>query len=159
MRASVADILAAHVTIQPEETIAIAQQLIATFRSGVRAGVVEPPFGRPTPDRVILNEDGSVVCRGCETTPAVSEIAMLLQTLLPPAPARVAGGLRYTVARALLDVDVAPFDSLDELSETLARYERGPREQLVIGLLHRFAAAGGLVPVSFAERRRHVHAT
>ncbi|MBW8868115.1 MAG: hypothetical protein JF610_12445, partial [Acidobacteria bacterium] len=58
-----------------------------------------------------------------------------------------------------LDVDVAPFDSLDELSETLARYERGPREQIVTRLLQRFAASRGLVPVATVERRRNVRAT
>jgi hypothetical protein len=159
MKASAADILQAGLTIEPEEAIAIAQQLIATFRSGHCAEAVDPPFGPPTPERVVLCDDGSVVCRGCETTPAVSEIARLLQALLPPAPVRVPGGLRYTIARALLDVDVAPFDSLDDLSQTLARYERGSRRQIVIRLLQRFAVSRGLVPASFAERRRVVHAT
>jgi hypothetical protein len=159
MTVSAADVLQAGLTIEPEEAVAIAQGLIATLRAGVCADVVEPPFGPPTPERVMLCDDGSVVCRGCETTPAVSEVAMLLQSLLPPAPARVPGGLRYTIARALLDVDVAPFDSLDELSETLARYERGPRDQMVIGVLQRFAASRGLVPVSIVERRRHVRTT
>ena len=159
MRAAAADILQAGVRIEPEEAVAIAQQLIATFRSTLCAEVVEPPFGPPTPDRVVLCDDGSVICRGCETTPAVSEIAALLQALLPPAPARVPGGLRYTIARAQLDVDVAPFDSIDDLSETLARYERGARNQLVIRLLQRFAASRALVPAAVVERRRLVHAT
>jgi hypothetical protein len=56
-------------------------------------------------------------------------------------------------------VDVAPFDSLDDLSETLARYERGPRDQLVIRLLERFAASRGLAPVKVVERRRNVQVT
>jgi hypothetical protein len=159
MNASAANILQAGLTIEPEEAVAIAQQLIATFRNGPCAEVVEPPFGPPTPERVVLCDDGSVVCRGCETTPAVSEIARLLEALLPPPPARMPGGLRYTVARALLDVDVAPFDSLDDLSETLARYERGPRPQIVIRLLQRFAASRGLITAAFAERRRPAPAT
>ena len=159
MRITAADVLNAGVTIQPEEAIAIAQQLIATFRSGACSEVVEPPFGPPTPDRVVLRADGSVVCRGCDTTPAVSEIAVLVEALLPPAPARVPGGLRYTIARALLDVDVAPFDSLDDLSQTLARYERGPRDQIVIRLLQRLAASQVLTPAAFAERRRPTQTT
>lgn len=159
MHASAADILQGGVTIEPEEVVAIAQQLIVAIRGGACADLAEPPFGPPTPDRVVLCDDGSVTCRGCAATPAVSEVARLLEALLPPAPARVPGGLRYTIARALLDVDVAPFDSLDELSETLARYERGPREQLVIRLLERFAASRALVPAAIVERRRHVRAT
>jgi hypothetical protein len=159
MHASAADILQGGVTIEPEEAVAIAQQLIVAIRGGACADLVEPPFGPPTPDRVVLCDDGSVTCRGCDATPAVSEVARLLEALLPPAPARVPGGLRYTIARALLDVDVAPFDSLDELSETLSRYERGPRESLVIRLLERFAASRTLVPAAFVERRRHVRAT
>src|SRR4051794_26848239 len=159
MHASAADILQAGLTIEPEEAVAIAQQLIVAIRAGACADLAEPPFGPPAPDRVMLCDDGSVTCRGCDATPAVSEVARLLDALLPPAPARVPGGLRYTIARALLDVDVAPFDSLDELSDTLSRYERGSREQLVIGLLQRFTVARGLVPAAIVERRRHVRAT
>ena len=159
MQASAADILQSGVAIEPQEAVAIAQQLIVAIRGGACAELAEPPYGPPTPDRVVLCDDGSVTCRGCDATPAVSEIARLLEALLPPAPARVPGGLRFTIARALLDVDVAPFDSLDELSETLARYERGPREQIVARVLERFVASRGLVPAAMVERRRHVHAT
>jgi hypothetical protein len=159
MKASAADILEAGITIEPEEAVAIAQQLIATYRGGGCAEAVEPPFGPPTPSRVRLADDGSVTCRACATTPAVSEIATLLQALLPPPPVRIPGGLRYAIARAMLDVDVPPFDSLDELSETLARYERGPREQILITLLQRFAASRGLVPAIYGERRRDARAT
>ncbi len=159
MQVSAADILQSGVVIEPEEAVAIAQQLIAAIRVGACADLAEPPYGPPTPDRVVLCDDGSVTCRGCDATPAVSEIARLLEALLPPAPARMPGGLRFTIARALLDVDVVPFDSLDELSETLARYERGPREQIVRKLLERFAASRSLVPAAMVERRRHVRAT
>ena len=70
---------------------------------------------------------GSVVCRGCVVTPAVSEVAIFLEQLLPAGLPRVPGPLRYTIARALLNVDVRPFDSLEELSRDLARHERGSR--------------------------------
>ena len=159
MTASAAEILQAGVTLEPQEAVAIAQQLIASILSGHGAGVAGPPFGPPTLDRVMLNDDGSVVCRGCETTPTVSEIAILLQSLLPAAPGRMPGGLRYTIARAMLDVDVPPFDSIDEFSETLARYERGPRDQIVMRVLRRGAATRGLVPAVLAERRRSIQTT
>jgi hypothetical protein len=71
----------------------------------------------------------------------------------------VPGGLRYALARALLDVDVPPFDSLDDFSETLARYERGPREQAVRRVLDRLHGRRALVPVAIVERRRRLPST
>jgi hypothetical protein len=107
---------------------------------------------------VFLCDDGSVVCRTCETTPAVSEIAILLEAMLP-ASTRAPGGLRFTIARALLDVDVPPFDSLDDLSETLRRYERGPRDVVVRRVMERLASRRTLVPYAMADRRRHPRTT
>jgi hypothetical protein len=79
--------------------------------------------------------------------------------MLPVESVRVRGGLRYTIARALLDVDVPPFDSLDDFSETLTRYERGSREQIVRRVLQRLAARRSIAPVYAGDRRRHPHAT
>ena len=155
--ASVAEVQETGVTIQAEEAVAIAQQLIETLQR-CADDPVGRPYGPPTAATVHLVDAGSVVCRGCETTPAVSEIAILLQQMLPQTT-RVPGGLRYSIARALLDVDVPPFDSLDDFSETLARYERGPREQIIRRVLERFDARRTLVPRSAADRRRHPHAT
>src|SRR5690349_13818806 len=115
--ASVAEVQRAGIVIESEEAVAIAQQLIASLHHNNWGRSAERPYGPPTSSSVILGDDGSVVCRTCDTTPAVSEIALLLQTMLP-LDTRVAGGLRYTIARAMLDVDVPPFDSLDDLSET-----------------------------------------
>jgi len=154
--ASVAEVQSAGVTIEPEEAVAVVQQLIDALRRGT-AGPAEPPYGPPTPATVRLADDGSVVCRACETMPAVSEVAILLQQMLP-ARKGIPGGLHYTIARALLDVDVPPFDSLDDLSETLARYERGPRQQIIQRVMHRFDTRRALVPWAVADRRRHPRA-
>src|ERR1700738_1548841 len=151
--ASVAEVQSAGVTIEAEEAVAIAQQLIATLRSGGTADAVEPPYGPPSRANVYLDADGSVVCRACETTPAVSEMAILLEAMLPAESGRVPGGLRYAIARALLDVDVPPFDSLDDFSETLRRYERGSRRQLVRRVLQRLDARRAIVPMAAADRR------
>jgi hypothetical protein len=156
---SVAEVQSAGVTIEAEEAVAIAQQLIAVLRDGQKADVAAPPYGPPTPENVYLAADGAVICRACETTPAVSEMAILLQAMLRAESVRVPGGLRYAMARALLDVDVPPFDSLDDFSETLARYERGPRRQIVRRLLQRLDSRRAVAPVSIADRRRHPHAT
>jgi hypothetical protein len=155
--ASVAEVQHAGVTIEAEEAVAIAQRLLDTLRSGTDAPG-EGPFGPPTTATVYLSDDGSVVCRGCEATPAVSEIAILLQAMLPRTT-RIPGGLRYAIARALLDVDVPPYDSLDDFAETLSRYERGPRDQIVCGVLQRLDTRRALVPPLAADRRRSPQAT
>jgi hypothetical protein len=85
------------------------------------------------------------VCTGFDVAPAVSEVAILLQAMLASA-ARVPGGLQYAIARALLEVDAPPFDSLAEFSRALARFEQGDRRAAVRSLLgrhlmaHRFAS-------------------
>jgi hypothetical protein len=155
--ATLAEVQCAGVTIQAEEAVAIVQQLIEGLRHG-RPGSAQPPYGPPTPDTVHLADDGSVACRACETTPAVSEVAILLQAMLPPRTS-VPGGLHYTIARALLDVDVPPFDSLDDFSETLMRYERGSRDQIVRRVLERLDTRRALVRRSAADRRRHPRTT
>jgi hypothetical protein len=103
---------------------------------------------------VVLNDDGSVSCAACGTTPAISEIAIFLDALLPPGSARVPGGLRYTIARGLLEVDVAPFDSLDDFSRALARHESGPRDEVVRRLLRRAEWARAAAAGARADRRR-----
>ena len=152
---SIAEIQRAGVTLEPVEAVAVAQQLIQTLRRCDDAGVVEPPYGPPTAANVVLNADGSVSCAACGTTPAISEIAIFLDALLPPGSLRVPGGLRYTIARGLLEVDVAPFDSLDDFSRALGRHESGPRDEVVapsaaaLGIGACAAAAGAC-----ADRRR-----
>jgi hypothetical protein len=47
------------------------------------------------------------------------------------------GGLRYAIARALLDVDAPPFDSLADFSATLGRFEQGDRRLVLRLLAHR----------------------
>lgn len=134
-RFSLDELRRAGVVILPAEAVAIAQQLINDGRTGESAG--EPPSGPPTPANVLLGGDGSVECAGCDATWAVPEIAAFLQTLLPPGTPGVAGGLRYTIARALLEVDAPPFDSLDEFSRALGRHEQGSRTDVIRGLLAR----------------------
>jgi hypothetical protein len=156
--ASVAEVLGAGVEIQPEEAVAIVQQLIVALRDLTPPHTAKPPYGPPTADTVHLAADGAVLCRACEATPAVSEIARLLETMLPLST-RTPGGLRYAMARALLDVDVPPFDSLDDFAETLARYERGPRSQVVAGVMQRFGHKRSVVVRGAAERRRDPRST
>jgi hypothetical protein len=142
------------------EAVAIAQQLIASIAAGVQpavAGDVRPtsPLGPPSLDNVRLTPDGSVVCRACARTPAVSEIAVLLEAMLPRRRTPAApGALRYTIARALLEVDAPPFDSLAELSAALTRLEQGERSGVLRDLSARAAAMPSKVVAFDGERRR-----
>src|SRR4029077_16747176 len=111
-------------------------------------------YGPPSADNVFLEDDGSVACRGCRMTPVVSEVAIFLEDLLPPGSPRVPGGLRYTMARALLNVDVPPFHSCEDFSRDLARHERGTRASLVRRALARVGRPLGLAPVPVVDRRR-----
>ena len=113
------------VEIAPHEAVAIAQLLIEN-------GAVAP-----SPENVQLRAEGDAWCVGCDVTPAVFEIAGLLQKLIPPRTPQVPGILRYTIARALLEVDAQPFDSLEEFSRSLARFERGDRRAIVRDLISR----------------------
>ena len=150
--ASIAELQRAGVILDAGEAVAIAQQLIQALQQSVAA--IEPPYGPPTASNVVLNGDGSVSCAACGTTPAISEIAIFLDSLIPAGSPRVPGGLRYLIARGLLEVDVAPFDSLDAFSEALNRHERGPRHEVVRRLLKRAEPACAGACVLGGDRRR-----
>jgi hypothetical protein len=166
----IADLLARGVRLDAPEAVAIAQQLIAQLTEA--ADLTNEPdaslLGPPTPSNVFLGRDGSVFCIGCQVKPAVFEVAVLLQTLLPAGTGQVSGGVRYTIARGLHDVDAPPFDSIDEFSRALARYERGDRATVVRGLLARAAGQASVAAFGrpravpsppIAERRRSAPAS
>jgi len=151
MTSSISELRRQGIALEAAEAVAIVQQLINAHD---HADEVEPPFGPPSADNVFLKDDGSVACHGCGSMPAVSEVGRFLESLLASA-GRVPGGLRYTIARALLDVDVPPFDSLTDLSRDLERHERGNRASVVRRLLARsreIVVVGGVAAA--AERRR-----
>jgi len=120
-----ADLIAQGVRVEPHEAVAIAQLLM---ESGAVA---------PSAENVQLSTDGTAWCIGCDVTPAVFEIAGLLQNLVPPGTPGVPGALRYAIARALLEVDAPPFDSLADFSRSLQRFERGDRAAVVRSLIGR----------------------
>lgn len=150
--ASIAELQRAGVMLDPGEAVAITQQLILALQQS--GGGIEPPYGPPTASNVVLNADGSVSCAACGTTPAISEIAIFLDSLVPAGSLWVPGGLRYIIARGLLEVDVAPFDSLDDFSEALKRHERGARREVVHHLLKRAEAVCAGACIHGGDRRR-----
>jgi hypothetical protein len=151
---SIAELQSAGVKLETAEAVAIAQQLIKSLHDGGAPDDLEPPYGPPTAATVVVDADGSVSCAGCGSKPAISEIAIFLDALLPAGSPRVPGGLRYTIARALLEVDVEPFDSLDAFSAALARYERGDRAEVVRRLVRRSESACVAATLAAADRRR-----
>jgi hypothetical protein len=154
MRISIAQLKKAGIILASDEAVAIAQQLIASFRAPHNEEALQAPYGPPTADNVFLRDDGSVVCCGCEATPAVSELGAFLEDLFPEG-SRMPGGLRYAIARAQLNVDVPPFDSLDEFSRDLSRHERGDRAAAVRRVLSRLDGDRALAPpMRLVERRR-----
>jgi Tol biopolymer transport system component len=137
---SVSEFLGRGVVFEAHEAVAVVQQVIATTTSGNDELI--PPFGPPTLDNVEIREDGAVLCPHCGVTPAVSEIGVLLDGMLPRSSfVRVPGGLRYTIARALNEVDAPPFDSVGALVAVLRRYERGNAREVVRGLTGRLTPA------------------
>src|SRR5581483_1374240 len=143
------DLIDRGVALRPHEAVAIAQMLIHQPEASVYAA--HAPFGPPTPDTVLLMNTGAVVCMCSATTPAVSEIAIFLHELLPPEKTRIPGGLRYAIGRALLEVEAPPFDSIEDFSRALARYEQGDREEVIRGIIER-AELGPAAPAPFAWR-------
>jgi hypothetical protein len=132
MAYSIAELLHTGVGLRPNEAVAIAQKLI----NDLHDEPPHPPFGPPSIDNVTIDEFGTVTCRACAVKPAVAEIGILLEAMLPSGT-WLPGGLRYTIARALLNVDASPFDSIAELSSALSRFERNDREAVIRDLVER----------------------
>jgi hypothetical protein len=160
---TIAELLHSGIAVRPAEAIAIAQKLI----NDQHQGSPQPPFGPPSIENVVIDEQGTVTCRASAVKPAVSEIGILLDRMLP-AGTRVPRGLRYTLARALLNVDAPPFDSIEELSSALSRFERHQRDVVIRDLTERARALTGgaasvaaiipfkpLAPARLKTERRH----
>jgi hypothetical protein len=161
---TIAELQRAGVAVRPGEAIAIVQRLI----NDPPTARPQPPFGPLSLESIVVDERGTVTCMACDATPAVSEIAILLDAMLP-AGTRLPGALRYTIARALLNVDAPPFDSIEELSSALARFERNARDVVIRDLMARARAitngmAAAVIPFKPAapsvrvktERRRGI---
>jgi hypothetical protein len=120
-----------NVEVRAHEAVAIVQSLIRDHSENIEA---RPPYGPPSLESITIHPGGVVHCRGMAATPSVPEVAVVLQALLACTADRVPGGLRYAVGRALLEVEAAPFDSLDEFSSVLERFEEGDRRQTLAAL-------------------------
>ena len=155
---SIAELKRLGVLFRAEEAVAVAQQLIDATRQAAAADEsAGAPFGPPPLENVFVDSDGRVTCSACESTLVVSEVAIFLQSLLPAGGNSVHGSLRYAIARALLEVDAPPFDSVDEFSGVLRRFERGDRQDVLRGMIHRAFPARRLVGSSAVSSYETTH--
>jgi len=145
---SLRDVIDGGVELTPDEAVAVAQQLIASPAIDAQPA----PAGPLSLDMVRLGADGSVTCI---FPPRVSQIGTLLAEMLPhEGTMRVPGALRYTIARALSEVDAPAFDSVADLSAALARHERRDRGDVLRNLYARAAAKTPTHAASDIDRRR-----
>jgi hypothetical protein len=146
---SISELLSMGITPDADEAVAVALELM---RDGSIATSSSPPHEPPLPENVYLGSDGSVVCRGCGTPLAVSDVALFLRRLLPIGTAGVPGALHYTIARALQEVDAPPFDSAEDFSRALARFEHGDGAQFLRALMERTQTNDGVTLQPSAEQ-------
>jgi hypothetical protein len=118
------------IDIQPHEAVAVAQALIRREPECV----AHATYGPLSLDTIAVDERGGVLCLGHAATPSVAEVAIVLQQLLSNPGVRVPGGLRYCVSRALHEVDAPPFDSVEQFSRALERFEHGEPRAALAGL-------------------------
>jgi len=148
---SIAELLSTGITLNTDEAVAIARALI-TNRPRSPSGESHQPL---LLEDVCLGPDGAVICRGCgETAHTLSEVALFLRELVPIGTAGVPGGLHYAIARALLEVDAPPFDSAEDFSNSLARFESGDRPRVLRELLERAQTNARFKSRSSTARRR-----
>ncbi len=139
-------ILDGNLAIRVDEAVAIVQQLLSGEAS---EGDAHQPYGPLALDNVEITSDGCVRCTGTAATPSVYEAAALLHALLDKAGV-IPGALRYTIGRALLEVEAPPFESRQQFAEALQRFEGGPRASVIADLFARATSA----PQRPSERRR-----
>jgi hypothetical protein len=110
------------IRLEPAEALAIAQVLASAP-------------GVPAIENVEIDSDGNARCRSPEGEPTVAALAAFLEGVLPRTG--VPGGLRYAIARGLGAVDAPSFASVPEFSQALVRFEGGPRDEIIRGLMSR----------------------
>src|SRR4051812_39895609 len=130
---TLAELTGHNIEIAFADAVAIAQQLICEPDVFCDA---QPPYEGLTLESVAVTADGMVRCLHTASTPTATEVGLLMQSLLRNSPS-LPGGLRYTVSRAVHEVEAPPFESLEELSKALERFEAGDRREQIASLYQR----------------------
>ena len=147
---SIADVIGTSEGLQPHEAVAIIQQLI-TRVEGID---VEPTRqGPPSLGDVRLGGDGSIVGGAGAARPSILDMAKLFEAMLPRGGrTHVPGALRYTVARALGEVDAPRFNSIADFSAALKRHEQGDRDTVLRELYSRTLSEPGPRAADWSRR-------
>lgn len=133
---TLAELTGQNVEIAFADAVAIAQQLICDPDVGRDA---QPPYAPLTLESVAVTKEGAVCCLHTASTPTVTEVGLVMQSLLRNSPS-LPGGLRYTVSRAIHEVEAPPFESVEDLSKALERFEAGDRREQIASLYQRAGA-------------------
>jgi hypothetical protein len=127
------DVIDTGVSFTWAEAVAVVQQVIACHERE-RAGAPTAPCL----ENLWIAPDGAVLCEGGWPALTVGDAAMLLETCLRRAgETNVPGGLRYTLARAMRQVDAPPLDSIAALAMALSRHERAQASAILSDLYSR----------------------
>ena len=152
---SLAELMRAGITPNADAAVAIARALIRERTSSAAPLSMDES---PLPENIYLAPDGRIMCRD-GNRPAVSDVARLLRELLPIGAAGIPGGLHYAIARALLEVDAPPFESVEEFSTALARFEHSNGDREVRGLVEKAQSQASTTSRPSIERRRATSAS
>jgi hypothetical protein len=152
---SIAELLGSGMTLTASEAVAIARAALAFDPAHVTGSEAS---GRPLAATIFVEADGSIVGRHA-ASPTVSEVALLLRSLLPDGSPGVPGGLRYAIARALGEVDAPPFTSREDFSIVLSRFQTTDGPAGAQRMLGRVDDGGNLKAREPVERRRPNSAT
>jgi hypothetical protein len=141
---SIADVIGACGGLQSHEAVAIIQQLITRVEE---IDVELTRQGPPSLGDVRLGGDGSIVGDNGAARLSILDAATLFEAMLPRGgKTHVPGALRYTIARALGEVDAPQFHSTADFSAALKRHEQGDRKTVVRELYCRTLSEPRLEP-------------
>jgi hypothetical protein len=140
------------ITLTASEAVAIARAALMPEEPDANSVGLSLELAPSLADALVVEPDGTVVCLGYTPQTTVSDIALFLRGLLPEGPG-IPGGLRYAIARALHEVDAPPFESAEDFSRALARFQDKDSPDIGRPLTARAPGADATARVPFERRR------
>ena len=126
---SIAELLGSGVRLTAGEAVAIIRAALTAQLDPTPAGEPSRQLQESLAETLAVKTDGTIVWLGYTPHSTVSDMALLLRSLIPE-DANTPGGLRYAIARALREVDAPPFGSTEDFSKALARFEAGDSQAI-----------------------------